>query len=149
MIIDMREHTKEGRCSITKALAVTINKLKMDESLLIEWLIDVDGRKQNPAYLRSFISSATRNRKFFRSRMAGGQLMIWRIADGDILAKKKPGRTTHWPFADMKVGETEIISQGEYGSANPQVYAHAVGANIGMKFSTRIYGAKYYITRTA
>ena len=75
--------------------------------------------------------------------------MIWRVSDGDILAKKKRGKPSHWPFADMIVGQTEIVTQGEYGSANPQAYAHAVGANLGMKFSTRIYGAKYHITRTA
>ena len=74
--------------------------------------------------------------------------MIWRIAPGDILAKKKRGKPRHWPFADMAVGQTEIITQGEYGSANPQTYAHTVGAAMGMKFTTRVIGLKYYITRT-
>jgi hypothetical protein len=146
MIIDMRNHEQD--CSITKALALAINPLELDQSIIIEWLIDVNGKKKNPAYLRSFISSATRNRSFFRSRMTPEGLMIWRIASGDIMVKKKRGKPNHWPFADMNVGETEVVTIGEYGSANPQTYAHTVGAALNMKFNTKVIGSKYYITRT-
>jgi hypothetical protein len=149
MILDLRDHLIHGKASITRALAKTINPLAIDQSVSIEWLIDENGRKLNPVHLQKFIKSATKGRYVFKSRTRMGNLIIWRIADCDILAKRKSGVATSWPFYSMKVGQTIIMKQGQYGKSNPQTYAHTVAAQSNMRFTTSKQGDDYYITRTA
>ena len=135
MIIDLRDHLIDGKATITKALAKTINPLAVDQSVSIEWLIDENGKKINPVYLQKFIKSATKGRYVFKSRKHMGNLLIWRIADCDILAKRKSGVTPYWPMASMKIGDAATISQGQYGKASAANYPHVFGAQTGTKFS--------------
>lgn len=135
MILDLREHLIDGKASITRSLAETINPLAVDQSVSIEWLIDTDGKKLNPAYLQKFIKSATKGRYVFKSRTRMGNLLIWRIAECDILAKRKSGVTPNWPMASMKIGDAATIKQGQYGKASAANYPHVFGAQTGAKFS--------------
>jgi hypothetical protein len=149
MILDLRDYLIDGKASITRALAKTINPLAIDQSVSIEWLIDENGKKLNPVHLQKFIKSATKGRYVFKSRTRMGNLLIWRITDCDILAKRKSGATPSWPFYSMKVGQTVTMKQGQYGKSNPQTYAHTVAAQSSMTFTTSKHGDDYYITRTA
>lgn len=148
MILDLRDHIIDGKVTTTKALAKLINPLPFGQSVSIEWFIDENGKRLNPIYLQKFISSATKNRYLFQSRFIRGNLIITRIADGDILVKRKPGASPNWPFYTMTVGQTVVINQGQYGKSNPQTYAHTVAAQSNMTFTTTKQGDDYYITRT-
>lgn len=148
MILDLRDHIIDGKVTTTKALAKLINPLPFGQSVSIEWFIDENGKRLNPIYLQKFISSATKNRYLFQSRFIRGNLIITRIADGDILVKRKPGASPNWPFYTMTVGQTVVIKQGQYGKANPQTYAHTAAAQSNMTFTTNKQGDDCYITRT-
>jgi len=135
MILDLRDHMIDGKATITKALAKTINPLAVDQSVSIEWLIDTDGKKIKPVHLQKFIKSATKGRYVFKSRTRMGNLLIWRIADCDILAKRKSGITPNWPMSSMNIGDDVTIKQGQYGKANAANYPYVFGAQTGTKFS--------------
>jgi hypothetical protein len=148
MILDATTHSSNEKWSTTKALAKLINPLPFGQSISIEWFVDENGKRLSPIYLQKFISSATKNRYLFQSRFIRGNLIITRIAEGDILAKRKSGVTPSWPFYSMKVGQTIIMKQGQYGKSNPQTYAHTVAAQSNMRFTTSKQCDDYYITRT-
>jgi hypothetical protein len=137
MILDLRDHLIDGKATITRALAKTINPLAIDQSVSIEWLIDENGKKLNPVHLQKFIKSATKGRYVFKSRTRMGNLLIWRIADCDILAKRKSGVAPNWPMSSMNVGDAVTISQGQYGKANAANYPYVFGAQTETKFSVK------------